>query len=95
MPRWSHHRPLGLPGRTRGIDHIDQVVGAGEAGRVVLALSGERVLGVEAEQAGRRGGKLPGQALVGQYDRHGGVSQQEGQPLGGGIRVERDVRRQP
>jgi hypothetical protein len=101
------HRPLGLAGRARGIDHVGEVVGSGGPRRArkvrqvrrivkirlctVLRLQPGRRRIVEAERSRRRSAERRREAALGQQHRGGGVGEHEAQAVERVVGIERQV----
>ncbi len=87
------HRPLGPPGRTRGVDHVRQVVRRRQGRQVALGAAPPAVV-VQPERAQLRRQRLAqarGEPALGQQHVGAAVGQHEAQALGRVARIERQV----
>ena len=86
------HHALGPPGRARGVDHISQVACVSAGWRRRDGMRGDAgPVGVEPHKHRVAGRQPVGQRILGEQHQRLGVGQHEGEPLGGIVRVERQV----
>ena len=86
------HHPLGPAGRTRGVDHIGEVVGIADAQWRGVGMAGDGgPIGVEPQQHRIVCRQAVDQRLLGQQHRRPGIGEHVGQPRGRIVRVERQV----
>ena len=92
----SDLHPLGLSGRSGGVDHIREIFGPDARSRVLARRIGDGVpISVQTQKTWRRGLRLVAGRASARWVRTSSarrVQKHEGQPIGGKTGVQRDIR---
>jgi hypothetical protein len=88
-----HAHALGLSGRSRGVHHIRQMLGAAAAVEIGVIFGGDRrPITIQSDHIGEMPRQRRGAALLGQQHCRSGVGDHKAQPLLGIVGIQRQVR---
>ncbi|KAF1072467.1 MAG: hypothetical protein GAK45_00171 [Pseudomonas citronellolis] len=91
-PAMAHGDALGFTGGAGGVDHIGQVIGAGQVGQIVFGVTVQtRPIAVQAEGEAVDCRQFAEQVLLGQQQFHPAVFEHVRQAFAGEFRVQRHI----